>query len=158
MTNPCFIQLECWDLFWTCVVDGSACLLTDLCKSRYALYPVFWTSLRFGKVGQTKKFECKDFFRILWKNFSLKAGFIISACRFVNLCHAEYFSWRSSWDPDTCNFLLSKSLINFTRNILNLSTFLILTHLQTILKCLLKPTEEEIQNMKTHINILATLL
>ena len=141
MTNPCFIQLECWDLFWTCVVDGSTCLLTDFCQSMYALYPVLWTSLRFGKVGQMKKLECNDFFRILWKIFSLKPGFTISACRFVNLCHAEYFSWRSSWricsalwDPDTCNFILSIFLINFTRNIVNLSTVLILTHLWSIPK------------------------
>jgi hypothetical protein len=43
------------------VADGSTCLFTDLCQSRKAWYPVFRTSLRFGKVGQMKKFECKDF-------------------------------------------------------------------------------------------------
>ena len=85
------------------------------------------------------------FFRILSIIFSLKTGFIISACRFGNLCHAEYFSCQSSWriccglwEPYTCNFLLSIFLLDFTGNILNSKTFLIFTYFSSILIYLLK--------------------
>ena len=121
--NVLIVLFQCCDLFLTWVADGSTCLLTDLCQSRYlVLYPAFCTSFRFGKVVQKKKLECNDFLRILWKKISLNAGFVISAWRFVNLCHAEYFSCGSSWriccglwEPDTYNCLMSILFYDFHR-------------------------------------------